>query len=389
MFGGRIFPATGAWPTGVAVASTIEAGDEGGKKSVHLAQGLVVGAIAGFFGIPMAGVGIVFIANIGTMAALAAGILIRGYAPMLGFDIGNTNIAQGMMIGAGIIALIQVVFAVFAGANRARDEEASHSVRNDKSGDIGLAAILFAAGSILIAMISGAFADMSLAMSVGWVAFAGLGSVMIMILVGTASMHSGWAPAFAVVTICLTIGLLVGFPPVPLAVLIGYLGSVGLPISDAGIGLKTGWIIRGKGTDAGHELFGRHQQVIVKIFGCVVGIGVAVIFSINMVEGGVIPPMSLFYADTVTAVADPALLGQLALWAVPGAALQAVFGSKSVGLMLAAGLLINNPIFGITIFAAIVARLIFGTKHMGVRGPGLIAGDGIYGFGASIFNMIF
>ena len=75
--------------------------------------------------------------------------------------------------------------------------------------------------------------------------------------------------------------------------------------------------------------------------------------------------------------------------AVPGAVLQAVFGNKSVGLMLATGMLIVNPAFGIAVMAAIVVRLIFGAKHMGIRGPGMIAGDGLFGFGANIFGMFF
>jgi len=103
-------------------------------------------------------------------------------------------------------------------------------------------------------------------------------------------------------------------------------------------------------------------------------------------RGGVIPPMSVFYAYTVLEMVNPALIRELAIWAVPGAVLQAAFGNKSVGLMLATGLLVNNPIFGIAVLAAIAVRLIVGTKYMEIRAPGLIAGDGLYGFGANIFN---
>jgi uncharacterized oligopeptide transporter (OPT) family protein len=99
--------------------------------------------------------------------------------------------------------------------------------------------------------------------------------------------------------------------------------------------------------------------------------------------------MSIFYAAAAYAPADAALLRELALWAIPGAALQAIFGNKSVGLMLATGLLINNPIFGISVLAAIVLRLIIGTKHMSVRAPGLIAGDGLFGFVMNVFRALF
>ena len=33
MFDSRVFPATGAWPPGVAAAEAIKAGDEGGRKA--------------------------------------------------------------------------------------------------------------------------------------------------------------------------------------------------------------------------------------------------------------------------------------------------------------------------------------------------------------------
>ena len=48
--------------------------------------------------------------------------------------------------------------------------------------------------------------------------------------------------------------------------------------------------------------------------------------------------------------------------------------------LFATGLLINNPIYGIGVLAAVVLRLIIGTEPMEVREAGLIAGDGIYGF---------
>jgi len=138
-----------------------------------------------------------------------------------------------------------------------------------------------------------------------------------------------------------------------------------------------------------HEHFGRRQQLIIKQIGAVVGIVMAVTFGMMLARGDVIPPMSIFYADTVAKAVDPALIRQLALWAVPGAVLQAAFGNKSIGLMLATGLLINNPVFGIAVLAAIAVRLKIGTKYMEVRGPGLIAGDGLFGFGANILLTFF
>jgi len=238
-------------------------------------------------------------------------------------------------------------------------------------------------------LVTGVFGDMDLGQAILWVAFAGIASMVVMVLVGTAAMHSGWAPAFAVVTICLTVGLILGFPPVPLAVLIGYIGSIGLPFNDTGVGLKTGWFIRGKGGDKAYEAYGRKQQIIIKQIGAVIGILMAVTFGLMLTRSDIIPPMSIFYAYTVTEAVSVALIRELALWAIPGAVLQAIFGNKSVGLMLATGLLINNPFFGIAVLAAIAVRLKVGTKYMEVRGPGLIAGDGLFGFVTNIWGTLF
>ncbi|MCL2573121.1 MAG: OPT/YSL family transporter [Defluviitaleaceae bacterium] len=394
IFDSRIFLARGAsWPMGQAVATAIEAGDEGGKKGFHLLQGLIVGAVASFFGIPAAGVGIAFIANMITMAALAIGMIMRGYSMAIfgGFDIGQSNIAQGIMIGAGIVALVQIVLAITKGIKKAKGKEkkTDHTISDESASRTMVGSVgLFIGGAVVVAVITGAFSDMPLWQSVLWLVFAGVSSIIIMVLVGTSSMHSGWAPTFAVVTIFLTLGVLIGFPPLSLAVLIGYLGSTGPCLADTGIGLKTGWLIRGKGKDAEHEAQGRRQQIIIKQIGVIVGIGVVVFTGFALVNNGIVPPMSIFYAYTVTTIANPALIAELALWVIPGAILQIAFGSKSVGLMFATGLLINNPLYGIALLASIGLRLVIGTKHMVVRGPGLIAGDGLFGFVTNLIRAI-
>ena len=401
IFDSKIFPARGAWPLGAAIAASLEAGDEGGKKGFQLLQGLIVGAIASFLGIPAAGVGIAFIANMITMAALGAGMILRGYSPYIfnGFDIGQSNIAQGIMIGAGVVALVQIIMSMVKGSKKAprEKEKIEAEVKGEEYTVSDSAAIktllgsagLFIGGAVVIALIMGVFSEMGLAQSVLWILFSGVAAIIVMTLVGTASMHSGWAPTFAVVTIFLTFGLLIGFPALPLAVIVGYLGSVGPCLADTGIGLKAGWIIRGKGTDKAYEIQGRRQQVLIKQLGVIIGTAMAVIFGIILMQGEVLPPMSIFYASAVEMVADSSVLRELALWAVPGAALQLAFGNKSVGLMLATGLLINNPIFGISVLAAIGLRLAIGTRHMSIRAPGLIAGDGLLGFGANIFRAFF
>jgi len=292
------------------------------------------------------------------------------------------------MIGAGIVAFVQIFFS--RGQAGTSSAEVEYTI-DDKtaSGRLLTSAVLFVVGAVVIALITGAFGEMGTVQSVLWVIFAGASAVVVMILVGTASMHSGWAPSFAVVTICLTIGVFAGFPPLALAVLVGYLGSIGPCLADTGIGLKAGWLLRGKGADMEYEMYGRRQQVYIKQVGVVIGIGVAVVFGTMLIRNDVLPPMSIFYASTIETVVDAAVIRQLAIWAVPGAVLQLAFGNKSAGLMLAAGLLINNPIFGVTILAALGVRRIVGDKHMGVRAPGIIAGDGLVGFVSNAWRVFF
>jgi len=122
IFDSKIFPANAPWPPGVATAQAIQAGDEGGKKGIRLLQGLALGAIGSYFKLPAAGIGIVFIANIFSMAALGLGLLIRGYSEQLfNINLGTTYIPHGVMIGAGVMALIQSLITIFGKNKTVKD----------------------------------------------------------------------------------------------------------------------------------------------------------------------------------------------------------------------------------------------------------------------------
>lgn len=393
LYDSKIFPAKEAWAPGVATAEVLEAGDEGGDKAKRVIQGIVVGIVGSIFKLPVGAVGIVFIANIVAMGGLGVGLLIRGYAqPLTGFDIGATNIPQGVMIGAGIIALVQSLISIYKSASRSKAEAQETEIaltvedkdaRRSLFGSFGI----HVAGAIIVGLVCGIFSGMGVGQIILWVFWTAFASVASMMLIGMAAMYSGWFPGFAVTTIFMTIGVLLGFTPLAVAVLTGYISSVGPCFADMGYDLKTGWIIRGKGRNKEHEVYGRKQQVYIEILGAFIGIVVVMIFGKMTLADGLIPAASNVFATTAQLGADMGLLKELAIWAIPGAIIQILGGKHMLGVLFATGLLINNPIYGIGVVVAILIRLIIGDEFMNCRDAGLIAGDGLYGFFSSLIKM--
>lgn len=399
IFDSSVYPASAAWPPGVATARAIEAGDEGGAKGLRLLQGVCAGALAAYFKLPAAGIGIVFIANIFSMAALGVGLLVRGYVPLFtGFNIGSSPIPNGIMVGAGLTALVQSVAVII------RDSKKRGKIKFPEAGNasnitvttqgfkkaVSLGFGLYLAGAVAVALISGIFSQMSLFSCVFWILYAAISCTAAMLLVGMAAMHSGWFPGFAITTIFMTIGIFLGFPPIALALLTGYVTSCGPCFADMGYDLKTGWILRGCGRDREYELYGRKQQIIIEEIGGVVGI-LVVLLTLNMFfQQDLFAPVSRTFANTINGASDMNYLLQLMLWSIPGIVIQLTFGpTRMVGVLFATGLLINNPIYGVGVLAAVVVRLIFGTKFMEGRDAGLIAGDGLFGFFSALVRMYF
>lgn len=397
-FDSDLYPGDGAWPPGVATAQAIIAGDEGGRKGRRLVEGIAAGVIGTHFGLPMAGVGIVFIANIFAMLALGIGLLIRGYSQQLfGIDLGATYIPHGFMIGAGVVSLIQAIIIIQRGSKAYKivGEEKEAKKKTVGSAQIQRTAFvhlgLYLAGAVVLAIIGGILSEMSLGTTIVWVLWAGISALLAAILVGLAAMHSGWFPGFAITVIFLTLGLFMGFPGVPLALLSGYVASSGPCFADMGYDLKTGWILRGEGQDPEYELEGRKEQLIAELVGGVIAMVVVALFMNMHFQLDMLPPVSRVFAATVTAGAgEPGIVQQLAVWAIPGAILQAIGGSgRAMGILFATGLLINNPVYGIGVLVAVAIRLVIGTEPMEVREAGLIAGDGIYGFFSAIAKAFF
>ncbi|NLG86862.1 MAG: peptide transporter [Firmicutes bacterium] len=398
VFDSDLYPGDAPWPPGVATAQAIVAGDQGGQKARRLLEGIVAGAIGTHFGLPMAGIGIVFIANIFAMTALGVGLVIRGYSQQLfGINLGATYIPHGFMIGAGLVSLIQAIIVIQRGSKAKKevhttsDKQATRTVSPAQARRAMLLHLgLYLAGALILAIISGIYTDMSVGTMIVWVLWAGISALLAAILVGLAAMHSGWFPGFAITVIFLTLGLFMGFPGLPLALLSGYVASSGPCFADMGYDLKTGWLLRGEGQDAEYELKGRREQVIAELIGGVVGMVMVALFMNMHFELDMLPPVSQVFATTVQAGVEPGIVRQLVMWAIPGAILQAIGGSgRAMGILFATGLLINNPIYGIGVLLAVIIRLIIGTEPMEIREAGLIAGDGLYGFFSAIARSFF
>ncbi len=407
VYDSELFPATGSWPPGVATAQALIAGDEGGRKGRLLFGGILLGAAGAALkikpflaaGLPMAGVGIAFIANTFAMVALALGLLVRGYFPQIAaflgslgisglpVDLGKTYIPHGVMIGAGVVSLIQAIVIITrkSGSGSPETVQETFSVgREATKKAIGMGFVLFLAGAVALSLISGIWSEMSASTLSLWVAWSTISALVSPILVGLCAMHSGWFPGFAISIIFLSLGLFMGFPPAALALLTGYVASTGPCFADMGYDLKTGWIIRGRGTNPAYELDGRRQQMISELIGGVIAMVVVGLLMNMHFQQNLIPPVSKVFAATIKAGSHPEILRQLLIWSVAGAALQFAGGAKkALGVLFATGLLIKNPIYGIGLLVAVVIRLAFEKDHkelLELYGAGFIAGDGVYGF---------
>ena len=370
LYDSSIFPAEESWAPGIATAEVLEAGDEGGSKAKRIIEGIVVGMVGSHFKFPVAAVGITFITSLASITAL------------------------GFMIGAGAIALIQSIVSIVSSSRKNHEDTAKNkncTVTDEKAKKtIAMSFGIHVVGAILTGLLTGILTDMSIGKIILWILWTAFASVASMMLVGMAAMYSGWFPAFAITTIFLTLGMLMGFPPVAVAVLTGYISSVGPCFADMGYDLKTGWIIRGKGADREHEIYGRKQQVYIEIYGAIIGIIIVMLFA-NMTLGqGLIPASSTTFATTCQAVANPELIKTLLIFAIPGAIVQLVGGKHMIGVLFATGLVINSPIYGIGVLVTVAVRLIFKKRideFMNCRDAGLIAGDGLYSFFASLIKM--
>jgi uncharacterized oligopeptide transporter (OPT) family protein len=396
LFGTRAFPADGAWPDGEAVGRLIQAGDEGGQMARQLLQGVVAGAAGRLVSLPGAGIGIAFIGNPVALAALAVGLLARAHGTALGYDFGTSYFPHGLMIGAGLVQVGQTAWVVWtARAERTGSRQPGRGTGGDGSEagglaprELGVHLVAFIGGALVLAALARLWpGSMSGGQLLLWIGFAAAAAFLHTIIVGYCAMLSGWFPSFAVAIALILVAALLRFPAPALAMLAGYVMSTGPQFADLGYDLKSGWIIRGRGADPARESAGRRQQVLLQEIGALVGIVTAALAIGAYWRAGLVPPMSRVVAATIGLTMTPGLPAQLAVGAAFGIVAQLVGGPRrAVGLLLSTGLLLDNPVYGYALLAALLVRARIGTAPMTTRAPGLIAGDGLAGFAEAIFR---
>lgn len=432
-FGSKFLSARNAWPPGVAAAEAIKAGDQGGRRVKVLLAGGAIGFALAWFGLSASAAGVALIGNAVALFMFGLGLLIVQYYTLVpgleNFSLAEHYIPHGIMIGAGVVALVQAGFILFRRQRSKRDGDRSASISprsshgssvsgelptsacdpnltdNDPAlqdtveprqlrSSLGSGFVLFILIAVVLAIASGIYIEMSVPMLFAWVIYAAVAALVSEIIVGMAAMHSGWFPATAITLIFLILGLALGFPPEALLVLVGYTASTGPAFADMGFDLKAGWILRRVHSRlpgyTDYERSGRKQQYYSAMIGFVVALGMAALLWKPYFEADRIPPIAIVYADTIKiGLTNAEALQPMLLWALLGAALQAAGrATRQMGIMLATGLLIAAPYAGWLVLGAIALKLVIVRikgksveEDLQLIGAGIITGDAFASLG--------
>lgn len=396
IFDTKIFPAEGTWPPGIATAEAILAAAKGGKKALMLVYGTIGGIIGKHLGIPTDVFGVSWIGNVWALTMFGVGLIMRGYSPrFFGIDINKYYVPHGIMIGAGLVALVQIIMIITRKEEKGKEEVKFTRTNTDLGSGLGKGLVIYLAAALVLAVVGGLISQMSTGQFIFWIIFAAFAAIVSELIVGLSAMHAGWFPAFATALIFLVLGMLFGFPPVALALLVGYTAATGPAFADMAYDLKAGWILRGSGEDPEFELEGRKQQYIAEVISFLVAIViVGLVYKVYFVQD-LFPPVDRVYVATIKAGTDMQVARYLIMWAIPGAIIQFLGGpARQLGILFATGLLINYPIAGITVLVGIAIRLITvkrfgeeGQRQLYVLGAGFIAGASLYSFFTSTLKL--
>ena len=409
-FDSEMFPAEGAWPPGVASAQSILAVVEKGKKALLLLVGMAIGIGGKIIGIPTDLLGVSWFGDFAAMTALGVGSIVIGIIKANGFIINIFNqsfpiitdlfgegadlmskqifqyMPHGIMIGAGIISLVQcgrMLFKKSDGDSAA--SKFSSSMANMKKA-LGGGYVAYLVVAVLLAVITGIWSEMNFFQLIIWVIFSAFAAIASELIVGISAMYSGWFPGFATALIFLIVGMLIGFPAIPLGILVAYTSATGPAFSDMAYDLKCGYILRGCGQDSELELEGRKQQYYSEIIGFVVAFVLVAIMANKYFDQGLFAPVDATFAATIEAGAGAGVAKWLIIWAIPGAIIQLLGGSRQIGILFATGLLVGSTINGLTILIALLIRYVLVRRNkeneqtLNILGAGSLAGAALYSF---------
>ena len=418
-FGSPMFPEEAPWPPGIATAESILAMADKGKRAVLLLVGAAGGWLGASFGIPMDLFGVAWVGSIAAMGAFGVGALIKGLysTNMFAVTIGDHSwtfisdlfgegfvytdylslnyVGHGAMIGAGIISLVQCARILLKKENNDASAAAKFGTSlKDMKGAMSKGFLAYLVIAIGLAVATGLYSEMGPLMLIGWVVFAAVAALVSELIVGVSAMHSGWFPGFATALIFLIIGMVLGFPPLPLAILAGFTAATGPCFSDMGYDLKAGYILRGRGRDPELEKVGRKQQYLAELFGFGVAFVMVAVFARGYFEQGMFAPINAVYQSTIEAGSTLEVMKWLAIWAIPGAIIQLIGGEHQVGILFTTGLLIGWTEAGLVLILAIIIRIIVVKKNpendnlLAILGAGSMVGCALHDFFFSMVGLV-
>ncbi|OCA52396.1 OPT/YSL family transporter [Photorhabdus namnaonensis] len=393
MFDSPVFPASGAWPLGMATAEVIKTTDRGGYRTITLICGVISGFIGSLLGLPMSAAGIAFIGGFAAMLSFAAGLLL---APCLyivfALDISTLRMPEGILVGAGMVAALQIGLSMYkrkkahitipAGCHQHQiDQPGASSFR----ALLGLGSLGYLFLAMILALGTGLFEQLSLPMLIGFVVFGTISALLHELIVGIAAMNTGWMPAFGVALLSLVIGIWIGFPVKALVVLTAFTSATGPAFADMGYDLKAGYILRGDNRDPIFEQRGRREQMIAGMLGFGVAIIAVLLTWRDLFAHNLFAPVNLAYAAAIKTSIDQSNLMNFTSWVILGALLQVIGGTRGqLGIMLATGLLIAKPTVGWMVLLGLICRLWVKRKYRNHPSHGLesfaggmIAGDAL------------
>ncbi len=410
-FDSEMYPAEGAWPPGVAAAESILAVVEKGRKAFLLIVGIAIGWVGKIAGIPTDLLGVSWFGDFFAMLALGVGSIIIGviktnsialslfgHTATLAGNLFGSNFVfsdyaminympHGVMIGAGAVSLLQCARMLFKKSSN-EDTAAGKFTSSMKvlKKTLGLGFVAYMAVALLLAVICGIVSDMGVGMFIIWLVFAAFAALSSELIVGISAMYSGWFPGFATALIFLIVGMLLGFPPLALAVLVGFTSATGPAFSDMAYDLKCGYILRGSGEYPELEKEGRKQQYYCEMMSFIIAFLMVAFLATKYFDQGLFAPVSKTFATTIDAGTNSEVAKWLLIWAIPGAIIQLVGGNRQIGILFATGLLVGTTMNGVTIIVGLIIRYIAVKRNkaneqiLNILGAGALAGAAVYSF---------